>query len=70
MDNKVIEAYFRCLHRQSKNMACSQYSLIVLEWQTRNSVVQQNPITTGTRHGERHLPIPKGYIQTSRTDRD
>lgn len=68
MDNKVIGAYFRCLHRQSKNMACSQYALIVLEWRTRNSVVQQNPTATGTRHGERHLLIPKGYIQTSRTE--
>lgn len=62
MDNEVIQSYFRCLHKQNKNIACSQYALIVLQQQTQNSVVQQNLITTGTRHGKRHLPTPKAYI--------
>lgn len=70
MDNKVIHSYFRCLHRQSKNIACSQYALIVLQQQTKNSVVQQSPITTGTRRGKRHLPIPKAYTQIAKTDKD
>lgn len=70
MDNKVIQSYFRCSHRWSKNIACSQYTLLVLQQQTKNSVVQQNPTTTGTRHGKRHLPIPKAYTQIAKTDKD
>jgi len=70
MDNKVIQSYFRCLHRKSKNVARSQYALIVLQQQTKNSVVQQNPITTGTRQGKRQLPIPQACIQTAKPDTD
>lgn len=33
-------------------------------------MVKQNPITRGTRHGKRHLPITKAYIQIAKTDKD